>query len=146
MKTTKFVSKEEADKNLDWVCVDAQDIVLGRVASKIATVLRGKHSPKYTPHVKSGPGVIVVNASKVKLTGKKATDKFYYHHTGFPGGIKKVSAGALLEKDPGRLITLAVKKMLPSGRLSHQLMTRLRVFSGPEHNHSAQQPQQIEVN
>jgi large subunit ribosomal protein L13 len=125
--------------------VDAEVRVLGRLASEVATVLRGKHKPTFTPHVDDGDFVIVVNASKVKLTGRKLEDKVYYHHTGYPGGIKGITAGRLLESKPERVIEHAVRGMLPKGPLGRRMLRKLKVYGGPEHPHAAQRPEPREI-
>ncbi|NLM52703.1 MAG: 50S ribosomal protein L13 [Firmicutes bacterium] len=124
-----------------WYIVDATDKPLGRLASEVARILRGKHKPIYTPHVDTGDHVIVINADKVVLTGKKTEQKFYYRHSGYPGGLKKVSYGTLLATKPERVIMLAVKGMLPHNRLGRKMLKKLRVYAGSEHPHEAQQPE-----
>ncbi len=144
-KKTKSLSKEEAQSSRRWHVVDASGVTLGRLASEVAILLKGKHKPEYTPHVDCGDFVIVTNASKVRLTGSKATQKFYHRHTGYIGGVKSIAAGALLERNPERMIQLAVKRMFRKGALSHQLITKLKVYRDGEHPHSAQQPQTYTV-
>ena len=134
-----------ADIKKKWVVVDAADQPLGRIATQIASVLRGKHRPTYTPHLDTGDNVIVVNASKVKLTGNKMLTKNYYRHTGYIGHLRSTTAQEVFEKNPDRLITAAVKGMLPKNKLSSKLMTNLRVFAGEEHNQEAQKPEPIAV-
>ena len=124
-----------------WHLVDAKDKTLGRLASRIAILLRGKHKPIFTPHVDAGDFVIVVNADKVALTGKKWKDKLYIHHSGYPGGLKSVSAEKIREKKPERLITMAVQGMLPKNKLGRQLLKKLKVYAGEAHPHQAQQPE-----
>ena len=124
--------------------MDATGRPLGRVASRVATILRGKHRPEFTPHQDTGDFVVVVNAAKVKLTGAKGDQKLYYRHTGYPGGIRSTSAGKLLDKRPERLIEMAVRGMLPKNRLGRQLFTKLKVYRGAEHPHASQQPKLIE--
>jgi len=124
-----------------WHLVDAKDKALGRLASRIAILLRGKHKPIFTPHVDAGDFVIVVNADKVALTGKKWKDKLYIHHSGYPGGLKSVSAEKIREKKPERLITMAVQGMLPKNKLGRQLLKKLKVYAGEAHPHQAQQPE-----
>ena len=126
-----------------WYVVDAEGKALGRLASEIATRLRGKHKPVYTPHVDTGDYIIVVNADKVRVTGRKETDKVYYHHSGFPGGIKSITLDKLREKAPHRIIETAVRGMLPKGPLGRDMFRKLRVYAGSEHNHAAQQPQPL---
>jgi large subunit ribosomal protein L13 len=140
MKTE--VAKAENVKR-DWYLVDAQDIVLGRLATQIANVLRGKNKAIFTPSVDTGDFVIVVNAEKIALTGRKLDDKMYYHHTGFPGGLKEITAGKLLEKKPEDLIRKAVKGMLPKNKLARHMIKKLKVYSGASHPHDAQQPKNL---
>jgi len=129
----------------NWHVIDAEDIVLGRLAVTAATLLRGKHKPQFAPHVDTGDFVIVVNASKIALTGSKATDKMAYRHSGRPGGLKAVPYGELLAKDPRKAVERAVWGMLPKNKLSHQLIKKLKVYSGPEHPHKAQMPQSYQI-
>jgi large subunit ribosomal protein L13 len=142
MKT--FSAKPESVKR-EWLVVDATDKVLGRLASEIARRLRGKHKPEYTPHVDTGDYIVVVNAEKIRLTGQKETDKQYFHHTGYPGGIKSVSANKLREKAPHRILETAVKGMLPKNPLGRAMLKKLKIYSGPEHSHQAQQPRTLEI-
>lgn len=142
MKT--FSAKPETVQH-DWYVVDAADKTLGRLASDIATRLRGKHKPEYTPHVDTGDYIVVVNAEKVRVTGKKATDKMYYHHTGFPGGIKSISFEKLVDKAPTRALEKAVKGMLPKGPLGRAMYSKLKVYAGDAHPHAAQQPQALSI-
>ena len=128
----------------DWFVVDAADKTLGRLASEIAHRLRGKHKPEYTPHVDTGDYIVVVNAEKVRVTGKKTTDKIYHHHTGYPGGLKSISFEKLIDKAPERVIQGAVKGMLPKNPLGRAMFKKLKVYAGAEHPHTAQQP--IELN
>jgi large subunit ribosomal protein L13 len=127
----------------DWFVVDINDQVLGRIASEIATILRGKHKAIYSPSVDTGDFVVVINADKVKLTGNKTADKMYYRHSGFPGGIKSITAEKLLEKRPEDLIKKAVKGMLPKNSLGRQLIKKLKIYSGTDHPHAAQQPKTL---
>ncbi len=127
----------------EWLVVDASDIVLGRLASQVAQILKGKHKPQYTPHVDTGDFVIVVNASKIRLTGNKMADKMKYRHSGFPGGLKEVPIATMLEKRPERVIELAVKGMLPKNTLGRAMLKKLKVYGGPDHPHEAQQPREI---
>jgi large subunit ribosomal protein L13 len=127
----------------DWFVVDINDQVLGRIASEIATILRGKHKAIYSPSVDTGDFVVVINADKVKLTGNKSADKMYYRHSGFPGGIKSITAEKLLEKRPEDLIKKAVKGMLPKNSLGRQLIRKLKIYSGTDHPHAAQQPKTL---
>ncbi|MDM8568990.1 50S ribosomal protein L13 [Thiotrichales bacterium HSG1] len=137
MKT--FVAKPETVKH-DWFVIDANNLVLGRLASEVAKRLRGKHKPEYTPHVDTGDYIVIINAEKIKVTGRKRTDKMYYHHSGYPGGIKSINFEKLQEKKPERIIQLAVKRMLPRGPLGRDMFRKLKVFAGSEHQHTAQQP------
>ena len=125
--------------------IDASDVVLGRLAASVATLLRGKHKATYAPHVDTGDFVVVVNASKIALTGSKATDKMAYRHSGRPGGLKSVPYGELLAHDPRKAVERAVWGMLPKNKLSRQLIKKLKVYAGPEHPHSAQKPQAYEI-
>lgn len=140
MKT--FSAKPQTAEN-NWLLVDAEGQTLGRMAAEIATRLRGKHKPEYTPHVDTGDYVVVVNADKVRVTGKKAKDKMYYAHSGFPGGLKEASFEKMMEKAPERVIRLAVKGMLPRTPLGRAMFRKLKVYPGAEHPHSAQQPQAV---
>ena len=137
MKTE--VAKAENIKR-DWYVVDAQDVVLGRLSTRVAGVLRGKNKAIYTPSVDTGDFVIVVNAEKIALTGRKLADKTYYSHSGYVGGLKEISAGKLLEKKPGDLIKKAVKGMLPKNKLARAMLSKLKVYAGSSHPHEAQQP------
>ena len=136
---------KESEVNRSWFVVDMDDKVLGRVATEIARILRGKHKPIYSPSVDTGDFVIVVNAEKLKLTGNKLADKHYYHHTGYPGGIRSITAEKLLEKKPEEIIKKAVKGMLPKTKLGRQLIKKLKIYSGGEHPHSAQQPKALSL-
>ena len=127
----------------EWLVVDATDMVLGRLASEVAQILKGKHKPQYTPHVDTGDFVIVVNASKIRLTGNKTTDKIKYRYSGFPGGLKEVPIATLLEKRPERVIEMAVKGMLPKNTLGRAMGKKLKAYAGPEHPHQAQKPREI---
>lgn len=128
-----------------WHLVDATDKVLGRLATEIAIVLRGKHKPTYTPHIDVGDFVVVINADKVKLTGNKLKQKQYHRHSGHPGGLKSIDYATLMEKKPEKVIELAVKGMLPHNKLGAQQFTKLKVFRGAEHNHQAQKPEVLEI-
>src|SRR5690242_7483761 len=144
MMKTFSLKQSELDKK--WLLIDADGVVLGRLASIIANRLRGKHKPTYTPHMDCGDHVVVVNAEKVRLTGIKRADSIFYWHTGYPGGIKGRSKGAILEgKHPERVIEKAVERMVPRGPLGRRVMKNLRVFAGPEHPHEAQQPDPLDV-
>lgn len=129
----------------EWHVIDAEDVVLGRLAAQAATLLRGKHKPTFAPHVDAGDFVVVVNASKIALSGNKRTAKLAYRHSGRPGGLKSVPYGELLDKDPRKAVELAVWGMLPKNKLSRKLIKKLKVYSGPEHPHTAQKPQQFEI-
>ena len=137
---TRTFSPKPADVQHDWIVIDAADVVLGRLASQAAALLRGKHKPTFAPHMDMGDFVIVVNAGKVSLSGDKATKKMAYRHSGYPGGLSSTPFGELLEKDPRQAIERAVWGMLPKNRLSRQMLNKLKVYAGPEHPHSAQQP------
>lgn len=141
---TVFVNKETVQKN--WVLVDATDQVLGRFCSRLALVLRGKHKASFTPHVDCGDFVIVINADKVKLTGKKWTDRLHFRHSGYPGGQKQESPETLYKRNPTKLVEEAVRRMLPKTRLGRQMFTNLHVFAGNEHPHQAQNPSLIDIN
>jgi len=139
----KTFSAKAHEVNRDWYVVDAEGKTLGRLASEVAHRLRGKHKPVYTPHVDTGDYIIVVNADKVHVTGKKASVKIYYHHTGYIGNLKSASFNQMQEKTPGRVIELAVKGMLPKNPLGRAMYRKLKVYAGPDHNHSAQQPKPL---
>lgn len=128
-----------------WVLVDAEDQPLGRLSSKVASILRGKNKPEFTPHMDVGDNVVVINAEKVALSGKKMTDKQYFRHTGYPGGEIFTSAAEMMEKDPTSLVENAVKGMLPKNKLGRKLMKNIRIFAGPVHNLTAQTPEKIEI-
>ncbi len=142
MKT--FVAKPDTIKRA-WYVVDATDKTLGRLASLVAQRLRGKHKAEYTPHIDTGDFMVVINADKIKVTGNKANDKMYYHHTEFPGGIKSINFAKLIVKNPAEVIERAVKGMLPGGALGHEMLRKLRVYRGGTHNHEAQQPQLLDI-
>ena len=141
----KTFSANAATIERTWYVIDAKSQVLGRLASEIARRLRGKHKPQYTPHVDTGDYIVVVNAEMVKVTGRKATDKVYYSHSGYPGGIKSITFEKLLKKAPEQVIRRAVKGMLPKGPLGRVMFRKLKVYAGPEHKHAAQQPQKLEI-
>ena len=136
-------SAKPAEVERAWCLVDAEDKVLGRLASAIAARLRGKHKPEYTPHVDTGDHIVVINAARVKVTGRKASDKIYHRHSGYPGGIKSSSFEKLQERAPGRAIELAVKRMLPRGPLGRAMYRKLHVYPGADHPHAAQQPEPL---
>jgi len=152
--TSRYILLEEPVKTYhakpgeverEWLLIDAEDVVLGRLASEVAQILRGKKKPQYTPHVDTGDFVIVINAEKVKVTGNKALDKAYYRHTGHPGGLKKETYQEALAKHPERIIEHAVQGMLPKNTLGRQMAKKLKVYAGPDHPHQAQHPRKIEL-
>ena len=138
-------SPKSSDVQRQWHVIDAADVVLGRLASNAAQLLRGKHKPIYAPHVDTGDFVIVVNAEKVALTGHKREQKFAYSHSGYPGGLRAVRYSELLEKHPERAVEKAIKGMLPKNKLGRQMAKKLKVYAGPEHPHAAQQPEPYEI-
>ena len=129
----------------DWFVIDANDKVLGRLATTVADRLRGKHKPEYTPTIDTGDYIVIVNAEKVRVTGRKFTDKKYYRHSGYPGGLKETTFDKLQEKAPEEIIKKAVKGMLPKGPLGREMFRKLKIYAGPEHQHSAQQPSALEI-
>lgn len=139
----KTYSAKPGEVPRKWWVVDAEGKNLGRLASRIAVVLRGKNKPEYTPHVDTGDFVIVVNAAKIAVTGKKLSDKLYYRHSGYPGGLKVRNLGQMLEKHPTEVLRLAVKGMLPKNRLAARQLRKLKVYSGPHHPHAAQRPEEL---
>jgi large subunit ribosomal protein L13 len=139
------MNKQEALSQRRWYVVDAQGMVLGRMATEIAKVLRGKHKPVFTPNQDAGDFVVVINAGAVKLTGTKLEKKVYFRHTEYPGGIRERTAAQMLQEKPEELIKIAVKGMLPKNRLSRKLVTKLKVYAGPEHPHDAQRPQPLTI-
>ena len=141
----KTYSAKPSDIEKKWVLIDAEDIPLGRLSTVVASTLRGKNKPTFTPHMDTGDNVIVINAEKITLTGKKMTDKMYFRHTFYPGGERFTSAEDMLAKDPTSLVMKAVKGMLPKNRLGRKLLTNLRVYAGPVHQQTAQQPEIIEL-
>ena len=142
----KTYSAKASEIKRDWYVIDAKEQVLGRLATEIARRLRGKHKPQYTPHMDLGDHVIVINADKIRVTGKKQTDKVYYRHSGYPGGIYQRTFQEYQNKFPGRVLEIAVKGMLPKGPLGHAMLKKLRVYAGDTHNHAAQQPKLLEIN
>jgi len=142
MKT--FVAKEQ-DMNRKWYVVDGRDKVLGRLASQIAMRLRGKHKPIFTPHADTGDFVVVINSDKLTVTGKKWSQKNYYRHSGYPGGLKQITAEKLLEKKPEAILRFAVKGMLPKNSLGRRQLKKLKIYAGPDHPHDAQQPVTLEI-
>jgi len=141
----KTFSAKPQEVRREWLVIDATDKALGRLAADIARYLRGKHKPEYTPHVDAGDHIVVVNAEKVTVTGRKTTDKIYYRHTGYPGGIKAQTFSELRDSHPERIIERAVKGMLPHNPLGRAMFKKLHVYAGSEHKHHAQQPKQLEL-
>jgi large subunit ribosomal protein L13 len=144
LRTTPLAKTSEIERK--WYLIDATDVALGRLSSAVATILRGKNKAQFTPNVDTGDNVIIVNASKLKLTGKKATDKIYYHHSEWRGGLKAVSAGELLANNPVKLVEMSVKGMLPKNTLGHQEFLKLHVYAGEDHKHEAQKPEKLDIN
>ena len=149
MKTTISVRNEQfgkdGDLTRDWYCVDAEGQTLGRLSTKIAKILQGKHKPYYTNHVDTGDYVIVINADKIALSGNKLQDKMYHHHTGYPGGLKSANAATLLEKKPTALVEKAIKGMMPKNKLSRVAFQKLKVYAGSEHPHHGNKPQPLDI-
>lgn len=145
MVNAKTYSQKPSEVTRRWVLIDAAEAPLGRVATEIATYLSGKYKPTFTPHTDGGDYVVVINAANAVVTGAKETDKSYFHHTGFPGGIKEATLAEVRAKHPERIITEAVKGMLPKNKLAAERLKRLRVFAGSEHDHTAQTPEKVEV-
>lgn len=141
----KTISAKGHEVKRDWFVVDASGKVLGRVATEIARRLRGKHKAEYTPHVDTGDYIVVINAEKIRVTGRKFEDKMYHHHTGYIGGIKSVNFAKMQQKNPARIIELAVKGMLPKNSLGRDMYRKMKVYVGSEHPHTAQQPKQLEI-
>jgi len=141
----KTFSAKAHEVKRDWYIVDATDKILGRVATEIARRLRGKHKAEFTPHVDTGDYIVVINAEKITVTGRKFKEKMYYRHSGFPGGIKSISFDKLQDKNPVRIIELAVKGMLPKNVLGREMYRKLKVYAGNEHPHTAQQPKKLEI-
>lgn len=139
------VSAKPAEVRRGWYLVDASGKTLGRLSSEIARRLRGKHKPEYTPHVDTGDYIVVVNAEKIRVTGNKMKDKIYYHHTGYIGNLKSINLEKLLDKAPERVIETAVKGMMPKNPLGRAMFKKLKVYAGPEHKHTAQQPQPLDI-
>lgn len=144
-KLQKTFTPTPADIEREWFVVDASDQTLGRFASDIANILRGKHKPTYAPHMDGGDFIVVVNAEKVAVTGNKAQQKRYYRHSGYPGGLRELSFEQMRAKYPDRVIEGAVRGMLPKNKLGRQMLSKLKVYAGPEHPHSAQKPQPLEI-
>lgn len=143
MKTTYMAKSESLERN--WYVVDAEGMVLGRMASQVAAILRGKNKPIFTPHVDTGDYVIILNADKIVLTGKKLDQKYYYHHSGYPGGLTEIKYRDLIAKKPEFVVYEAIRCMLPKGPLGRQMLTKLRVYRGTEHKHEAQHPTALEL-
>jgi large subunit ribosomal protein L13 len=141
----KTISANEGTVRRNWYVVDATDKTLGRLSTQIANRIRGKHKAEYTPNVDTGDYIVVVNAEKVRVTGTKLDDKHYYRHTGYPGGIKSVTLGKMMEETPTSAIEQAVKGMMPKNKLSRSMLAKLKVYAGSEHPHTAQQPQPLEI-
>ncbi len=141
----KTVSAKPEQVERNWVLVDAEGQVLGRLAGRVAQILRGKNKPSFTPHVDTGDFVVVINADKIKITGRKLDRKYYYSHSGYAGGIHSKSLRVMMERKPEEVIKLAVKGMLPKSRLGRQLLNKLKVYAGPEHPHEAQKPEEIKL-
>ena len=142
----KTYSARPADVERKWYIVDAQDVVLGRMAAEVANILCGKHKPMYTPHIDTGDNVIVINAAKVRMTGNKLADKTYHWHTGYPGGIRSRTAGQIIGgKHPERVVEKAIKRMMPKGPLAREQLRKLKVYAGAEHPHEAQQPEVLDL-
>lgn len=144
MSTKTFTAKPHLVRR-KWYLVDASNKTLGRLASRIAHILRGKHKPEFTPHVDTGDYVVVINAEKIHVTGNKAKDKIYYRHSGYPGGLKTFTFEKLLAKSPERVLMLAIKGMLPKGPLGYATLKKVKIYAGPEHHHSAQQPELLNI-
>jgi large subunit ribosomal protein L13 len=145
MNAMKTFSAKHHEVKRDWLLVDASDKVLGRLASQIALRLRGKHKPEYTPHVDTGDFIVVVNASKLRVTGSKDENKIYYRHSGYPGGVYETSFSKMQDRFPGRALQIAVKGMLPKGPLGYAMIKKLKIYAEGQHPHTAQQPQSLEI-
>ena len=143
-RKTVSLTKEQANAQRGWVLVDAKDQTLGRLSTRVATLLRGKHKPDWTPHVDNGEYVVIINAERIILTGRKLSEKKYYRHSGYPGHLKEVSAGRMLETHPERVIEHAVRGMLPKSKLGRSLLQKLKVYAGGKHPHEAQCPEAIQ--
>ena len=141
----KTYATKAGDIERSWFIADADGQILGRLATRVATILRGKHKPSFSPNLDTGDFVVIVNAEKITVTGTKLDDKNYYRHSGYPGGLKTVNLRRMLERNPERALTLAVRGMLPSNKLGRQMLKKLKVYAGAEHPHSAQQPQRLEL-
>ena len=143
--TTKSFTPRAVDIERQWFVVDAEGKTLGRLASRIAHILRGKHKPTYSPHMDLGDHIVVINAEKIRVTGRKAEKKVYYRHTGYPGGLRTTTYEDMLNKHPERILRIAVKGMMPNNILGRQMFKKLRVYVGPEHDHAAQQPEALSL-
>jgi large subunit ribosomal protein L13 len=144
LRTTPLAKSSEIERK--WYLIDATDVALGRLSTAVATILRGKNKPQYTPNVDTGDNVIIINAGKIKLTGKKASDKIYYHHSEWRGGLKAVSYGELLANNPVKMVEISVKGMLPKNTLGHQEFMKMHVYAGADHKHEAQKPEKLDIN
>ena len=144
MRTTPLAKTSEIERK--WYLIDATDVSLGRLSAAVATILRGKNKPQYTPNVDTGDNVVIINASKIKLTGKKASDKIYYHHSEWRGGLKATSYGELRENNPVKMVEISVKGMLPKNTLGHQEFMKMHVYAGAEHKQEAQKPEKLDIN
>ncbi len=144
-KKTVSLTKEEANAQRSWVLVDAKDQTLGRLCTRVATLLRGKHKPDWTPHVDNGEYVVIINAERIVLTGRKLTEKKYYRHSGYPGHLNEVNAARMLETHPERVIEHAVRGMLPKNKLGRSILQKLKVYAGDKHPHEAQRPEVIQL-
>ncbi len=138
-------SPKPGDITRAWHVIDATDVVLGRLATHAATLLRGKHKPTYAPHMDTGDFVVIINAEKISVSGNKRTDKFVYRHSGYPGGLRKRSVGEMIDKHPDRLVEKAIQGMLPKNKLGRAMSKKLKVYAGPNHPHAAQQPAAFEI-
>ena len=145
LRNMKTLSIKQEDVRRSWYVIDATDRTLGRLSTQIAIRIRGKHKAEFTPHVDTGDYVVVINAEKVRVTGNKLNDKIYNHHTGFPGGIKSISLAKVMQKSPEKAVEMAVKGMMPKGKLGRSMISKLKVYAGSEHPHAAQQPQPLEI-
>ena len=143
--STRTYTAKPTDRERNWLIVDANGKTLGRLATQLADLLRGKRKPEYTPHCDTGDFVVVVNAEKIRVTGNKMNDKLYYRHSGYPGGLRSRTLAEMLERRPEEVIRIAVKGMLPRNRLARRQITKLKVYAGPDHPHAAQQPQPMEI-
>ncbi len=142
----KTISVKQSEVKKEWYVIDATDLVLGRLASRAALILRGKNKPSYTPNLDCGDNIIVINAEKVKLTGKKMTDRVYHHYSGYPGGLRDFTPEQLLKKRPTELLRMSVRGMLPKNRLGRKILGNLFIYAGPEHPHQAQNPKELKLN